>query len=96
MDMEPALLNTHEIDRRPMITALQQLQVVMRYENAGRDPNLADLFAFVQSAQQQFGESASLEDVIQALVIQDVERQMKSFKREGRSRAEKRQESIVL
>lgn len=60
-----------DLDRS--IGVLQQLQVLLA---ADGDVNLADVAHLVLSMQQEFGPDASLESVIQALVVQHLERQL--------------------
>lgn len=66
---------------RRTVGVLQQLQVMIGRECADRNPSLADLVDLVRSAQRDFGRSASLEGVIQALVAQDVARQRANRRR---------------
>ncbi|SRR5712692_3263778 len=68
-------------DVRRTLGALQELQVMIGRESAECDPSLADLVRLLRSVQREFGRSASLEGVIQALVAQDLERQRASRKR---------------
>src|SRR5712692_9146549 len=75
----PHLLLSYAISLR--ITWVQELQVMIGRESAECDPSLADLVRLLRSVQREFGRSASLEGVIQALVAQDLERQRASRKR---------------
>ena len=79
---------SYDGDVRRTVGALQQLQVLIGRENAERNPNLADLLRLIRTVQRTFGRRASLESVIQALVAQDIERQLAVRKR-PRMRPEK-------
>lgn len=60
-------------DLKRTIGALQQLQVLMA---SWQNPTLADVARLVLSMQQDFGSSEPLENVIQALVGQQLTSQM--------------------
>ncbi len=63
-------------DLRRTVAVLQQLQVLIGCAATESDPNLADLLCLIQAVQREFGRTAPLEGVIQALVAQDLEQQM--------------------
>jgi hypothetical protein len=63
-------------DVRFLCAALQQLQVLFGSQpTVFYDPSLADIVHLIHSAQVRFGEDASLEQVIQSLVAEDIARQ---------------------
>ncbi len=75
---KPSLSYTGDVRRT--IAALQQLQAIIGYETARQDPRLSDFVALLRSVQRHFGRQASLEGVIQSLVVQDTERQLRQRK----------------
>lgn len=68
-------------DVRRTLGVLQQLQAMIGREAAEGDPGLIDLVQVIGSMQRAFGRNASLEGVIQALVAQDIDRQLAQRKR---------------
>jgi hypothetical protein len=67
-------------DTRFACAVLQQLQALFGRDPTEDDPSLADLSAFIEQIQATFGPDASLESVIQALVADDLERQLAAFR----------------
>jgi hypothetical protein len=67
---------SYQGDLRRTVAVLQQLQVLIGCATTESDPNLADLLYLIQAVQQEFGHTAPLEGVIQALVARDLEHQM--------------------
>ena len=76
-------------DTRFACAVLQQLQALFGRKPTVDDPSLADLNAFIGQMQAIFGPDASLESVIQALVAEDIERQLVASR-------ERRQRHIAL
>lgn len=68
-------------DMRRTLSVLKQLQVLIERDAAEQDPGLMDIMQLLKDMQHTFGRTASLEAVIQALVAQDIKRQLISRKR---------------
>jgi hypothetical protein len=71
---------TYRGDVRRTLAHLQQLQAMIGSEAASGDPSLTDLARLLRSMQREYGRDASLEGVIQALVAQDLDRQLSAHK----------------
>jgi hypothetical protein len=85
---------SYRSDLRRTVAALQQLQVLIGCEAAENNPNLADLHCLIQTVQREFGRTAPLEGVIQALVALDLEQQMEV--RRQRQAQDARQKAVVV
>ncbi len=71
---KPAL--AYKDDLRQTLGVLQQLQVLIGTDATQNNPSLAEVSRMIHTIQREFGKQASLETVIQALVAQDIERQL--------------------
>lgn len=68
-------------DVRRTLDVLKQLQALIGRNAAEQDPRLTDIMQLLKKMQRTFGYTASLEVVIQALVAQDIKRQLVPRKR---------------